>query len=164
MRNAREVCQRECPGVRGRIDPGALLIEHMIVKMGSVIVGPDTGSATAYASRRRALIDIAVLDVNLNGVKSFPIAAVLTDRGIPFDRLRIYMCRGRMPRHSGRHQALYGGQACRSLCKGKIGIVFFLINKQSARQITLLRLCPARRIVARFALNLRRFQNEHPAP
>ncbi|HEX9905608.1 MAG TPA: response regulator [Propylenella sp.] len=63
-----------------------MLLEDMIGELG--------GAVTASASRvGRALellddpgfeVDLAVLDVNLAGEESFPIAAALAKRGVPF--------------------------------------------------------------------------------
>ena len=62
----------------------AMLIEDMIVKMGSDVVGPAYRLSEGLHLAQHESIDIAVLDVNLNGARSFPIAAILIDRGIPF--------------------------------------------------------------------------------
>lgn len=62
----------------------AMLVEDMLVDMGFDVIGPAYRLSDGLRLAEREPIDIAVLDVNLNGIRSFPIAAVLTDRGIPF--------------------------------------------------------------------------------
>ena len=62
----------------------AMLVEDMLVDMGFQVVGPAYRLSEGLRLAERERIDIAVLDVNINGARSFPIAAVLTERGIPF--------------------------------------------------------------------------------
>jgi len=62
----------------------AMLVEDMLGDLGCAIVGP-VGSATgAEDAARTALIDFALLDVNLEGETSFAAADVLREREIPF--------------------------------------------------------------------------------
>jgi CheY-like chemotaxis protein len=52
---------------------------------GCTIVGPVTRLQPAVAlARNEALLDGAVLDLRLDGELSFPVCAVLRERGIPF--------------------------------------------------------------------------------
>jgi CheY-like chemotaxis protein len=60
------------------------LLEDMLAELGCVVVGPATGVAKALALIEAGGIDAAVLDVNLNGETSYPIADALTLRGVPF--------------------------------------------------------------------------------
>ncbi len=62
----------------------AELIEEMILEEGGSVVGPAHSLDRALALARDEAIDAAVLDVNLAGVRSFPVADVLRTRGIPF--------------------------------------------------------------------------------
>ena len=62
----------------------AMLVEDMLVDMGFDVVGPAYRLSDGLRLAEREQIDMAILDVNLNGARSFPIAAVLVDRGIPF--------------------------------------------------------------------------------
>src|SRR3712207_6042397 len=65
----------------------AMTVEDELLEAGADVVGP-------HADLRDALrwvealgpggIDLAVLDANLGGVSSQPLAAALADRGIPF--------------------------------------------------------------------------------
>ncbi len=62
----------------------ALSIDDMLADMGGVVAA----HAFAYDEARQAVkqggFDCAVLDVNLNGTLSFPIAEMLRERGVPF--------------------------------------------------------------------------------
>lgn len=51
---------------------------------GASVVGPAPSVDKALALIDAEMVDAAILDVNLNGDKSFPIAEVLHARGIPF--------------------------------------------------------------------------------
>jgi len=62
----------------------AMDIEDMLVELGFDVVGPAPRLHTALKLAREAPIDLAVLDVNLAGERSFPVADVLRARGIPF--------------------------------------------------------------------------------
>lgn len=62
----------------------AMMVEDMLAELGHEVVGPAMRLEAALSLARNATIDIAVLDVNLGGAKSFPIADVLKGRGIPF--------------------------------------------------------------------------------
>jgi DNA-binding NtrC family response regulator len=62
----------------------AMAVEDMLADMGFQIVGPAYRLSEGLHLAEREPIDIAVLDVNLNGARSFPVAAVLSNRGIPF--------------------------------------------------------------------------------
>ena len=62
----------------------SLLIEDMLADARSIIVGPFDRVAQALAAARTENIDLAVLDVNVDGVKVYPVAEVLAARSIPF--------------------------------------------------------------------------------
>ena len=62
----------------------AMMIEDFLVELGWVVVGPAARRAQALAMVRDADIDAALLDVNLNGGDSFPVADILSRRHIPF--------------------------------------------------------------------------------
>ena len=61
----------------------AMLMEDMLQDLGHVAVGPATRLETGIELASREVFDLAILDVNLGGTKSFPIADLLTARGIP---------------------------------------------------------------------------------
>jgi CheY-like chemotaxis protein len=60
------------------------ILEDMLAELGCEVVGPAAGVEQALALVNAETIDLAVLDVNLNGKKSFPVADALLARGVPF--------------------------------------------------------------------------------
>ena len=62
----------------------AMLVEDMLTDLGHEVVGPAMRLEQAMPLAREAEIDFAVLDINLEGEPSFPVADILTARGIPF--------------------------------------------------------------------------------
>ncbi len=62
----------------------AWLLEDMLADLGCVVVGPAGGVKDALAMIDANAIDVAVLDVNLNGEMSYPIADALAARDVPF--------------------------------------------------------------------------------
>jgi len=68
----------------------AMLLEDDLREAGFQVVGPFTTFEDADAAAHRGEYDIAVLDVNLNGVMSYPIARRLRDKQVPFILLSGY--------------------------------------------------------------------------
>lgn len=62
----------------------ALLIEGMLSELGCEIVASTARLAEACKVASTAVIDLAVLDVNLDGELVFPAAEILHSRNIPF--------------------------------------------------------------------------------
>ena len=62
----------------------AWLLEDMLAELGCAVVGPAASVKQAMAMIDAAPIEVAVLDVNLNGEMSYPVADALTARGVPF--------------------------------------------------------------------------------
>jgi CheY-like chemotaxis protein len=62
----------------------AWLLKDMLVDLGCAVVGPASSVKQALAMIDVEAIDAAVLDVNLNGQMSYPIADALVARGVPF--------------------------------------------------------------------------------
>jgi CheY-like chemotaxis protein len=62
----------------------AWLLKDMLVDLGCSVVGPAADVNQALAMIDAQSIDVAVLDVNLRGQMSYPIADVLVARGVPF--------------------------------------------------------------------------------
>ncbi len=60
----------------------AMLVEDMLHDLGHVPVGPAARLETGIEMASDETLDLAILDVNLNGTKSFPIADILTARGV----------------------------------------------------------------------------------
>src|SRR3954452_18857806 len=62
----------------------AWLLQDMLADLGCAVVGPAARVTQALAMIDAEAIDAAVLDVNLNGQKSYPVADALAARGVPF--------------------------------------------------------------------------------
>jgi CheY-like chemotaxis protein len=64
----------------------AMLIEDMLIELGHVMVGSATtvASALALAEAKAGQFDLAILDVNLAGERSFPVARRLAGDGVRF--------------------------------------------------------------------------------
>lgn len=62
----------------------AWLLEDLLADLGYAIVGPAARVNQALTMIETEAIDVAVLDVNLNGEMSYPIADALAARGVPF--------------------------------------------------------------------------------
>jgi DNA-binding response OmpR family regulator len=62
----------------------AMLIEDILVEQNCVILGPFHRVDLALEAARGGDVDVAVLDVNVAGVKVWPVAEILEARGIPF--------------------------------------------------------------------------------
>jgi CheY-like chemotaxis protein len=60
-----------------------MLLEDMVLDCGGEIVGPVARFDDALELARKAEFGVAVLDLNLNGTLSYPIAEVIRQRGIP---------------------------------------------------------------------------------
>jgi CheY-like chemotaxis protein len=62
----------------------AMLVEDMLVELGCIVVGPASRLDDALAMAEREELDLAVLDINLGRVDSFPVAEILRQRSVPF--------------------------------------------------------------------------------
>ena len=62
----------------------AMNIEDMLADLGHEVAGLAGRLDAALALALEAEFDLAMLDVNLAGETSFPVAAALIERGIPF--------------------------------------------------------------------------------
>jgi CheY-like chemotaxis protein len=62
----------------------AMMLEDMLVDLGHEVVGiaPNLPAALSLADSER--FDVAILDINLAGERSFPVAQLLKERGLPF--------------------------------------------------------------------------------
>jgi CheY-like chemotaxis protein len=61
----------------------SMLLEDMVLDCGGEIVGPVAKFDDALELALKAEFRVAVLDLNLNGTLSYPIAEVIRERGIP---------------------------------------------------------------------------------
>jgi DNA-binding response OmpR family regulator len=62
----------------------AMDLEYLLTAMGHHVVEMATRIPAAMELALRADIDFAILDVNVAGIQSFPVADILRRRGIPF--------------------------------------------------------------------------------
>lgn len=62
----------------------AMNMEDMLLDLGHELAGLASRLEPALALAREAAVDAAILDVNLAGERSFPVAEALARRGIPF--------------------------------------------------------------------------------
>lgn len=62
----------------------ALMIEGTLSDLGIEIVGPTGSVAEARQLASHRQVDAAVLDVNIRDGSSFPVADILSERGVPF--------------------------------------------------------------------------------
>ena len=62
----------------------ALLIEDFLADLGCKTIGPFRSVAQALEAARTEDLDLAVLDVNLDGERVYPVAELLAERHIPF--------------------------------------------------------------------------------
>jgi CheY-like chemotaxis protein len=61
----------------------SMLIEDMLLDLGVEIVGPASKLSRALELARSAEIEAAVLDINIGGMVSYPVADLLLERRIP---------------------------------------------------------------------------------
>ena len=62
----------------------AMLLEEMLLDLGCEVVGPAYNLREGERLAGEAVLDAAVLDVNVNGEMSDPVAEILRARGVPF--------------------------------------------------------------------------------
>lgn len=80
----------------------ALSVEDMLIELGHEVTGLAMGLSQALTLAESAAIDFAILDVNLDGQMSFPVAAVLERRKVPFIFATGYGSSGVEPSYRGR--------------------------------------------------------------
>jgi CheY-like chemotaxis protein len=62
----------------------AMLVEDMLEDLGHDLAAVATRLEEALALTRSEVFDLAILDLNLGGVLTYPVADVLRERGNPF--------------------------------------------------------------------------------
>ena len=78
----------------------AMLVEDALFDAGAEVIGPVATVAEAMALLDAAAPDAAVLDLNLAGETSTPVADVLANRGVPFVVATGYGAEGLPPGHA----------------------------------------------------------------
>ncbi len=76
----------------------ALMVEEFLQDLGLTVIGPFNTVKAAHTALEQEDIDCAILDVNLRGEVSYPLAEILSERGIPFVFLSGYDSQGIDPR------------------------------------------------------------------
>lgn len=61
----------------------SILMEDMLLDLGIETIGPASRLDPALQLAREADLDAAILDINIAGAQSYPVADVLRNRGIP---------------------------------------------------------------------------------
>jgi CheY-like chemotaxis protein len=80
----------------------ALLLEQMLAALGHSVAGPAARLSKAMALASQETIDVAILDVNLDGEEVYPVADILAARGIPFVFVTGYGKQGLRPEYRRR--------------------------------------------------------------
>ena len=62
----------------------AMLLEDMLRDLGHEVAALSSHLEEAVRLARTVDVDFALLDINLNGQQSFPVAQALRERGVPF--------------------------------------------------------------------------------
>jgi PAS domain S-box-containing protein len=62
----------------------AMVVSDSLAMLGCSVVGPFSRCADAMVAIEAGDVDAAILDVNLNGEMIYPLADILTARGVPF--------------------------------------------------------------------------------
>ncbi len=62
----------------------AMMIQEFLSECGRVVVGPIGTAAEALAAARQGDFDGAILDINLGDGMAYPVAEILSARGVPF--------------------------------------------------------------------------------
>jgi CheY-like chemotaxis protein len=71
-----------------------LLLEDMLVEFGCTIAAVASNLEDGKQAAQTAQIDLAILDVNIDGEQVFPIADILRGRKLPFIFITGYGARG----------------------------------------------------------------------
>lgn len=77
----------------------SMLVEDILGDFGCIVVGPAARLDQAQPLAESAEIDIALLDLNLGGARSIPVADILAKRGVPFVFMSGYGALGLEPPH-----------------------------------------------------------------
>lgn len=78
------------------------LLEEVLAGLDIEVVGPVGSLSDALQLATDEVFQFAMLDINLHGEKVFPVADVLTERGIPFFFTSGYVARNVLPpRYAG---------------------------------------------------------------
>jgi DNA-binding NtrC family response regulator len=71
-----------------------LMLEDLVAELGYTVGAVAANLTEGKAAAEQAEIDLAILDVNIEGKQVFPVAEILKGRGIPFIFITGYGVRG----------------------------------------------------------------------
>ena len=77
----------------------ALLLEEMVEELGHDVAGLAMRLPQALELATNCPLDLAILDVNLDGHMSYPVAEILGERGVPYVFATGYGATGIEPRY-----------------------------------------------------------------
>ena len=77
----------------------AMLVEDLLDELGHEAVAIASWMEDALANARTGQYDFAIVDVNLGGEPSYPVADVLAERGVPFVFATGYGAEGLPPKY-----------------------------------------------------------------
>ncbi|MDP8916131.1 MAG: response regulator [Pseudomonadota bacterium] len=78
----------------------AMLVEDLLAELGHRVTASAAHLDEALELARAGEFDVAILDLNLGGQRSLPVAEVLAERAIPFMFASGYGAGGLPPEHS----------------------------------------------------------------
>ncbi|MET0547071.1 MAG: response regulator [Caulobacterales bacterium] len=79
----------------------AMLIEDMLEDMGHETAGTASQLGDALEMAQRMVVDLAIIDLNLNGQRTDEVARILSERGVPFVFATGYGAGGLSPEWAG---------------------------------------------------------------
>jgi len=62
----------------------SMFMEQVIEELGAGVIGPISCLSDGFSAAESEVIDGAILDLNLGGSQTYPLAEILTKRGVPF--------------------------------------------------------------------------------
>lgn len=78
----------------------AMMIEDIVNDLGHEVGAVVSRLQDALATARSGQFDLAIIDVNLDGQPSYPIADILAERGVPFIFATGYGAKGLDPKYA----------------------------------------------------------------
>lgn len=82
----------------------SIALEEDLREAGATVIGPFNDLISGLDGADREQFDLAVLDVNLNGIMIYPLADELLSRGVPFLFLSGYTAANMPSRFVGQHR------------------------------------------------------------
>jgi DNA-binding response OmpR family regulator len=99
----------------------AMLLEDLLADLGCEVIGPAMRLHEGLALADRNGLDAAILDINLAGERSYPIADLLDEKGVPTLFVTGYGHSGRPGREDRVLQKPYRGPELQALLADMLG-------------------------------------------